>query len=123
MRAVVLLVLVLVVGHAIGQAIGRAAEPEYGLAKRPAWINAHLTGFPDPLPPFRVTRAYPRIEHKGLLAVGSFPGQARMWLVTHREGYAGPGLIASFDDDPESNRLEPLLEIPRSSMSGLSSAV
>lgn len=87
-------------------------EPAFGLDKRPEWKNDKLKGFPDPLPPYRTVRAYPKLEKKGLLCVGSFPGSSWMWVVTHVDGYGGPGKVFAFEDKTDVAEPELHLEIP-----------
>ncbi len=90
----------------------RAAEPSFGLETRPAWKNERLLGFPDPLPPYRVVRAYPEVQQKKLLAVGSFPTGPWMWLINHDADYGGNGRIFRFLDQATDNATEVLIEIP-----------
>ena len=35
-----------------------------GLEKRVKWTSSHLTGTPDPPPPYRLVRAFPQIQFK-----------------------------------------------------------
>ena len=90
----------------------QAAEPAFGIDKRPDWQNEKLKGFPDPLPPYRTVRAYPKFEKKGLLCAGAIPGGNWMWLSTHVDGYGGPGKVFVFEDLPEMAEPELQLEIP-----------
>lgn len=90
----------------------QATEPAFGINKRPDWKNEKLKGFPDPLPPFRTVRVYPKFEKKGLLCVGTFPQSTWMWVVTHVDGYGGPGKVFVFEDKPEMPEpAEPLLQL------------
>ncbi len=89
-----------------------ATEPAHGLTKRPEWTNVHLKGFPDPLPPYRTTRVYPQFEQKGLLCVGHFPSSHWLWVVSHVDGYGGPGKIYAGEDRTDFAQPELKLEIP-----------
>ena len=93
-------------------ATARAADPVYGLDKRPAWQNETLKGFPDPLPPYRTVRTFPKFEKKGLLCAGAIPNSSWLWVSTHVDGYGGPGKVFMFEDLPDMSEPELQIEIP-----------
>jgi glucose/arabinose dehydrogenase len=94
-----------------------AAEPggpptgrPYGLQKRLPWTTSRIVGSPDPLPPFRVERAFPNLKLNYPIAVAHQPGSDRLLLITATQSY-GPVKIERIVDDPKTNKVETLLEL------------
>ena len=40
------------------------AEQPYGIPKRVPWTTSRLTGTPEPPPPYRIERAFPKLHFK-----------------------------------------------------------
>ncbi|MEC8553553.1 MAG: PQQ-dependent sugar dehydrogenase [Planctomycetota bacterium] len=71
-------------------------------AERPEWENTTLLGFPDPPPPLRAVRAFPKIELPKLITLGRIPGTKQLLAADHERGYAGPSRVHQFSEDAES---------------------
>ncbi|HEV3447607.1 MAG TPA: hypothetical protein VG099_23425, partial [Gemmataceae bacterium] len=82
----------------------------YGLQKRLPWTTSRIVGSPDPLPPFRVERAFRNLKLNYPIAVAHQPGSDRLLLITATQSY-GPVKIERIVDDPKTNKVETLLEL------------
>jgi uncharacterized repeat protein (TIGR03806 family) len=95
-----------------------SALPQSAFAQSPvptriAWKNTRLTGTPDPPPPYTVEKTFARIAWKRPLYLAPLPGTDEL-LVVLQGGEAGtPAKIVRVKDDPQTDRLAPLLELDR----------
>jgi uncharacterized repeat protein (TIGR03806 family) len=80
-----------------------------GLPARVPWTTSRLTGSPDPPPPFRIERAFPKLAFKNPLLLTRAPGGDRLFVGEHA------GKIYSFPDDQGCARadlfLDPMTEL------------
>jgi uncharacterized repeat protein (TIGR03806 family) len=106
------LVLLLVTTAAVAE-VPPAAEKPYGLERRIAWNDSRVVGSPDPLPPYKVVRAFPRLDIKQPLSMAPEPGTNRLFILHHLSYWAGPGRLLAVPDEQNvtESAVELLLEI------------
>src|SRR5947209_4595696 len=63
--------------------------------KRVPWTSSKVTGSPDPPHPYRVVRAFPKLQFKKPLHIQSAPGTDRLFVLEHE------GKIFSFVPRPD----------------------
>ena len=81
----------------------------FGLTKRVPWTTSRMTGSPDPPPPYRLERVFPKMKFQGPVCIAQEPDTNRL-LVGENDGK-----IFSFSiDAPEADRPELFLDIKRS---------
>jgi len=85
----------------------KPAEPPFGLAERTLWTTSRVVGSPDPPPPYRVRRAFPKLKFDQPLYLTNEPGTDRI-IVTQRDGK-----ILAFINDQETAETELLLDCGR----------
>ena len=90
---------------------GQAAEKPFGLEKRVPWNDSRVVGSPDPPPPYKTTRAFPKLTVKQPLSLTPEPGTNRLFMLRHHNVWAGPGHLLAIDDDQNASHVEDLLEI------------
>lgn len=78
----------------LGWVAGWALALALGGAERVPWTTSRVVGSPEPPPPARVERAYPRLKLADALDLAWEP-VTRRWWVAHVNGR-----LASFPDDP-----------------------
>ncbi len=90
---------------------GPAAEPRrekpYGLARRTPWMTSRVVGAPDPPPPYRLVRAFPRISFTGPVCIDQEPTSDRLMVVEYG------GKIYSFVPGDPGGRKEIFLDYRR----------
>jgi glucose/arabinose dehydrogenase len=89
------------------------AEPPYGIDHRVPWTHSHVVGSPNPPPPFRVVRAFPKLTFNQPLCVTTEPGTSDMIVVSHDGGYEGPGRLVRLKNQADADKTEPLLTVNR----------
>jgi putative heme-binding domain-containing protein len=86
-----------------------AARRPYGLAERVPWTTSRVVGTPEPPPPYRIERAFPKLNFKNPLLLTNLPGSNRLFVAEHS------GKIYSFRNDPAVAHadlfLDPLTEL------------
>ena len=75
-----------------------AAEKRFGLDRRLPWNDSRVVGSPDPLPPYKVARAFPNLTIKQPLSLTPEPGTNRLFILQHLNVWAGPGRLLAVDD-------------------------
>src|SRR5438128_6113951 len=88
-----------------------AAEKPFGLERRLPWNDSRVIGSPDPLPPYKVVRAFPKLTVKQPLGMFPEPGTNRLLILQHLNYWAGPGRLLAVQDDQDATQAEKLLEI------------
>src|SRR5579871_3650462 len=58
---------------------GKVERP-YGIAQRAPWTTSRLTGTPDPPPPYKVVRSFPKLMFKNPLLITMAPGSDRFFI-------------------------------------------
>ncbi|MBI3857199.1 MAG: PQQ-dependent sugar dehydrogenase [Planctomycetes bacterium] len=91
-------------------ALGLASAPDAQDAKpgeRAAWTTSRLTGSPEPPPPLRAERAFPRLTFKAPVALVPFPGGRRYILVEEK------GMLYSFPNDPDCAKADVFCDLQK----------
>jgi glucose/arabinose dehydrogenase len=78
-----------------------AAEKPFGLERRLPWNDSHVVGTPDPPPPYKTVRAFPRLDVKQPLSMTPEPGTNRLFILQHLNYWAGPGRLLAVPDDQD----------------------
>src|SRR5438445_224399 len=79
-----------------------AAEPSQPQASEPAkatripWTTSRVVGSPDPPPPFKVVRAFPKLKFEHPLLLARAPGSDRLFVGEQA------GVLYSFADKPDA---------------------
>src|SRR5262245_23869785 len=73
----------------------RKGERPHGIAARAPWTTSRITGSPDPPPPYRIERAFPKLTFVNPLLLTGAPGSNRFFVAEHS------GKIWSFPIDPD----------------------
>ncbi len=79
--------------------------------KRIPWNDSRVVGSPDPLPPYKTVRAFPRLSIKQPLAMAPEPGTDRLFVLQHLGFWSGPSKLLAVRDDPGSETVDTLLDI------------
>src|SRR5579863_7075518 len=109
LRAIVVLLLGL---PTVVAAADRTALPKgHTLPRRLPWNDSRVVGSPDPIPPYKVIRAFPRLTIKQPLSMTPEPGTDRLFVLQHMGSWAGPGRLLAVRDEPRVGTYETLLEI------------
>lgn len=107
-------VLVALVVLALAPAVSLAfddAGPPFGMAKRLPWNDSRVVGSPDPISPYKVVRAFPKLEIKQPLTLAPEPGTNRLFILQHLKYWAGPGRLLAVDDHQNATEVDTLLDI------------
>jgi glucose/arabinose dehydrogenase len=92
-------------------ATAMAEEKPFGLGRRIPWNDSRVVGSPDPLSPYKVVRAFPKLEIKQPLAMLPEPGTNRLFVLQHLGGWGGPSRVLAVPDDQTATQSEKLLEV------------
>jgi putative heme-binding domain-containing protein len=74
---------------------------------RVPWTTSQLTGSPEPPPPLRAERAFPRLTFKAPVALVPFPGGKRWVLVEEKGG------LYTFRNDPACEKADLFIDLPK----------
>src|SRR5262249_4532407 len=86
----------------------RPCKP-FGLSKRVPWTTSRIVGSPDPPPPYRLKRVFPRIKFQGPVCIAQEPETNRLLVAENN------GKIYSFPiDNPDADKPELFLDVRRS---------
>ena len=80
-------------------------------SRRIPWNDSRVVGSPDPLPPYKVVRAFPKLTVKQPLSLTPEPGTNRLFILQHLNFWAGPGRLLAIPDDQDATEAETLLDI------------
>jgi putative heme-binding domain-containing protein len=89
-----------------GKEEAKPADRPYGLRTRTPWTTSKLTGSPEPPPPYRIERAFPRLTFRKPLLLARAPGISRLFVGEEE------GKILSFPIDPNADKAELFLDLP-----------
>jgi uncharacterized repeat protein (TIGR03806 family) len=113
-RTPILALLVLLSGSALVFVFGaddkRNSRP-YGLARRVPWTTSRVVGSPEPPPPYRPERIFPKLKVHQPLTFKHEPGTRSYLVIQHLGTWAPPGKILRIPNDPSVESPEVLLEI------------
>lgn len=82
----------------------RDAAP-FGLQRRVPWTTSNFRGRPEPPPPFRAERVYPKVQFKEPTVLTSAPGTDRMFVAEQA------GKVYSIANDPKVAAADPFLDV------------
>lgn len=88
-----------------------AEKAPFGLQKRIPWNDSRVVGSPDPPTPYKVVRAFPKLNLKQPLTMTPEPGTDRLFILQHFGFWNGPGRLVAVVDDQNASETETLLEI------------
>jgi uncharacterized repeat protein (TIGR03806 family) len=80
------------------------AERPHGIPKRTPWTTSRLTGSPEPPPPYKIERAFPKLSFKNPLQLATAPGVNRFFVAEHM------GKVYSFPFDPKVEKADLFLD-------------
>jgi putative heme-binding domain-containing protein len=83
---------------------GGPQERPHGIKARTPWTTSRVSGSPDPPPPFRVERAFPKLAFKNPLLLARAPGLNRFFVAEHQ------GKVFSFPIDPDCGKADLFLD-------------
>ncbi len=92
----------------VGPSAKGAAKP-YGIERRIPLTTSRVVGSPDPPPPYRVRRLYPKLKLNFPIAVVRQPDSDRLLLISETWPYA-PAAILRIKDDANTEQTEKLLD-------------
>src|SRR5204862_5292676 len=75
--------------------------------KRAPWTTGNITGSPEPPPPYRIERAFPKLTFKNPLLLATAPGLNRFFVCEQA------GKIFSFPIDPNVAKADLVLDLPK----------
>ncbi|MBX3412648.1 MAG: PQQ-dependent sugar dehydrogenase [Pirellulales bacterium] len=88
-------------------------------ANRVLWHNTRLTGSPEPPPPYTVERTFAKIEWKAPIYLAPVPGTQELVAILQGGEADRPAKIVRLVDDPETAQMDPVLEMDRRLIYGL----
>lgn len=75
-----------------------------GAEHRPPWVDGRVRGTPEPPPPLKTHRVYPRLAFRLPTELAVAPGSARIFVTEQF------GRVVSFPDDPETQTADLLID-------------
>ena len=96
-----------------------AAEPSaavrrpHGLEKRVPWTTSRVIGSPEPPPPYRTARAFPRLSFNEPLDLAAAPGTDRLWVAERK------GRVLSFVNRADVERADVALDLAGKTIYGM----
>jgi putative heme-binding domain-containing protein len=99
------------VGLLFAAAISLAAQQSPPPGERRPWTASRITGSPEPPPPYRLDRVFPKLTFDHPLEIVRVPGSNRIVVVEHHQEHLGR--IHSFPDDPDCAKADLFLDLPR----------
>ena len=100
---------------AAGDPAGGGVVKPHGIATRAPLTTSTVVGSPEPPPPYRVKRVYPKLKLNFPIAVAHQPGSDRLFVITQINPY-GPATVGRVKDDPESSEVEKLFDVEAGSV-------
>jgi putative heme-binding domain-containing protein len=88
-----------------GTLAGAADAPP---AKRVPWTTSHVSGSPEPPPPYRLERVFPRLKFQNPVDMTAGPGGMKRFFVVEQYGK-----IYSFADDPACEKADVAIDLKK----------
>jgi uncharacterized repeat protein (TIGR03806 family) len=88
----------------------QGAGRPYGIERRVPLTTSRVVGSPDPPPPYRVKRVFPKLNLAFPIFVTHQPGSDRLIVITEAYGY-GPSAVCRIQDDPDADTVETLFPV------------
>src|SRR5262249_37019784 len=73
--------------------------------------DSRVVGSPEPPPPYKVVRSFPKLTIKQPLSITPEPGTDRLFILQHLNHWAGPGRLLAVQDDQNASETEMLLQM------------
>src|SRR5262249_54041635 len=86
-------------------------EPAFRLDRRIPWTTSRVAGSPEPPPPSRAVRAFPKLKLTNPIGVAHLPGTDRLLLIHQGWAWGGQGRIVSIKDDDAADKYDVFLDI------------
>ncbi len=96
-----------------GQPIRQPVGQPVGMEKRTAWTTSRVIGSPEPPPPYRTARVFPRLTFSEPLDLASAPGTNRLWVAERK------GKLLSFMNRPDVERVDVALDLDGKTIYGM----
>jgi putative heme-binding domain-containing protein len=86
--------------------IGSQADDQpFGISKRAPWTTSRLTGSPEPPPPYKIVRAFPKLTFHNPLLLRSAPGTERLFVGEQA------GKLYSFPNNQDVSKADLFLDL------------
>lgn len=89
----------------VAQDTNRATK--YGISQRTEWASSHIHGTPEPPPPYRTERVFPKLSFKNPTVIASAPGTDRLFVAEQASK------LYSIPNDPNCEHADLFLDLPR----------
>jgi glucose/arabinose dehydrogenase len=83
----------------------------FSLDKRVPWTASRVAGSPEPPPPYRAVRAFPKLEIKSPIGVIHEPGTKNLLLIHQHWPWGGGGRILRIKDEENVEKTDVLIDI------------
>jgi uncharacterized repeat protein (TIGR03806 family) len=90
---------------------GSKSSRPHGIERRVPLKTSKVVGSPEPPPPYRVEKAFPNLKIKQALSFEQEPGTNQFLVIQHLGGWAPPGKILRFEDKPDADRYDEVLDL------------
>src|ERR1043166_4960628 len=84
--------------------------------ERRPWTTSKITGSPEPPPPYRLQRVFPKLTFDHPLEIVRTPAIDRIFVVEHHKEHLGR--IYSFPNDPACARADLFIDLPNEVQGG-----
>jgi putative heme-binding domain-containing protein len=91
----------------VGQSKKEAGERPHGISKRTEWTKSRVTGSPEPPPPYKIVRAFPKLTFTNPLLLTTAPGMNRFFVCEQA------GKILSFPMDENVDKADLVLDVAK----------
>ena len=88
----------------------KATSRPHGIEKYVPVTTSRVVGSPDPPPPYRVARVFPKLKINFPIAVRRQPGSDRLLIIDQPTSY-GPTRLGRIKDHPDGDEIETLLKL------------
>lgn len=78
--------------------------------ERRPWTTSRIVGSPEPPPPYRLERVYPKLTFDHPLEILRSPGSDRIFIIEHHQEHLGR--IYSFPTDPACEKADLFIDLP-----------
>jgi uncharacterized repeat protein (TIGR03806 family) len=99
------LLLSLAVSTALASDARQPVRKPFGLEKRVPWTTSNVVGYPEPPPPYRTERVFPKLSFAEPLDFAAAPGTNRIWVAERR------GKLHSFVQKADVEKADLALEL------------
>ena len=77
----------LLLSSALAADADQPVRKPFGLEKRVPWTTSNMVGYPEPPPPYRPERVFPKLSFSEPLDLAAQPGGKRLWVAERRGNY------------------------------------